>query len=41
MKTKMITTVFVFLFSGMLMYGQSKTSSFKVWGNCGMCASKD
>ena len=29
-----------FLFSGALMYGQSGTESFKVWGKCGMCETR-
>ncbi len=40
MKTKMLTTLVAFLFSGMLMYGQSKTSTFEVWGQCGSCKAR-
>ncbi len=40
MKAKIITMFVAFLFSGMLMYGQSKTSKFEVWGKCGACEAR-
>ncbi len=36
----MISMFVTLLFSGMVMYGQSTTSSVKVYGNCGMCKSR-
>ena len=40
MKSKMISILIVFLFSGALMYGQTNPVSFKVWGKCGMCETR-
>ncbi len=40
MRKKMISMFIAFLFSGALMYGQSGTESFKVWGKCGMCETR-